>query len=1128
MAVPTGVIGRTAKVFVNTGANTLSPATSVIDVSSGVPSQSIQTGDVMFLFFTFSQSASLGTLTPPAGWILVASVSGTAANMSVFIYMKARESGETSYSWTLGSGATPNARFAWVRDAVVTDYQSSTFHIRGDSGFGSSTTNIAASLTTLEDDMTAYAFSFDKSNPNGVARTESQHSVSNFTKVATWANDTATEGWTSTAVMETVLVGYKQMPTAGATGSATVTYPYANGTNGWSGIIALKPAESLETPPTGVIETAFIPNFLDTKLTVGASVTQGSTFKIRVGLEPTLTGAVDFTGAISINNLATATATGLTAGTKYYVSFLIDDVLQTDYQLSGSTTGYGPGTYKALAGSCQVTGSNHASLAAMADEEALFLAHMGDIHYEDADNASDWLQGMRSSMTAANQIELMKNTPMSYIWDNHDRIIIDTLNTGTTDPETVDLYREMAGTEWSAEDAMYSTWVTGGVRFIHTDPWTLRDDPDLVSEPRNMFGATQKAWIKATMLASTEAMIVWFCSFPNHNAQNGRWNSFQDEVDEMGAWATANPFVKHRLIMIGGDSHDLRADSGTRTVGLVGDGFPTHNFIGVPTLNVSGFDQGSDTLWDTGNWDIAQAVTGAGSGSYSRLTWTYSQYPDTVDMLWEAIDGSDGTVLASYRRLGSLPKVKVFQGGGFVDTPSVIGFKVADARELIQASMHFIVSRPNEFNTGWERTGVTLTDYSTPSTILTDQTLDSRNILTDITVSADVIVTRSMINGHIYADGVGYSLLLEDCEIDASTFDGAAVGFQNVTIRRCNIYGGANSVIGSSNIIIEDSILHDQYLAPGSGAHQNGFLSNGGSNVVIHNCVIHANQPDNGSGGGVSTNLSLFGDFAPIADVTIEGCYFPATPGAYSVSLGYNPGWPEEGKEFGDNPTNVIFRNNVFERGDSGNGGVFGPVTSFLDDNGNIFENNTWEDGELITLTGATGIYHSIFGANPHEAQTVGTDSIDVTVATAFYTFSGASVGWTCVGARVYVPPFITRPESLVVKAWAGTETPDLAGAATKSGVITNPVVGWNEVLWDSPISMTPSSPVWIGYNTGDDRYFYSTVANSPRQSLTTPYLYRADTSDFSARSRVCAEGGATTNSILGFGCDILVDDGVE
>jgi len=705
MATPTGVIGRTAKVFVNTGANALSPTSNVIDVSSGVPSQTIQTGDVMFLIFTFSQGSGNGVLTPPAGWVSVAN--GVAGTMTVFIYMKVRESGETSYSWTLGAGATPNARFAWVRGAVITDYQNGGFHARTESGFGSSTTNIAASLTTASNDMTAYVFSFDKSNPGTTPRTEAQHTVSNFTKVATWANDTATEGWTSTTVMETVLIGYKPMSVAGATGSATITYPFANSNNGWSGIIALKPTESTETPPTGVIQTAFIPNFTSNSLTVGASVGQGSTFKIRVSTDPAFGTYTDFTGSISSNLLATATAVPLAAGTKHYIRFLVDDVLQTDYELSGKTAGGTYGSYKALAGSCQNTGSNHASIARMATENADFFCHMGDLHYADATSSAVWLNGMRSSLTSANQKELMKNTPMHYTWDNHDRIIVDTLNDGTTSPQTNTIYRELAGTNWPSTDSVYQTWVVGGIRFIHTDMWGLRDDPDLVAEPRTMLGATQKQWLKDTLEDATETMIVWFCSFPNHNAQNGRWNSFPSEVNELGAWIAARPFIKHRLIMIGGDSHDLRADSGTRTVGRVEDGSPPHNFIGVPTLNVSGIDQGSDTLWDSGNWDIVQSVTGAGSGSYSRITWDYTAGTNTIDFLWEAVNGTTGATMAQYRRVGSAPKVKVFDGSSFVEAPGIVGFKTTDPRDVIQASLEFsVASDPTGFGQGVYGTGV--------------------------------------------------------------------------------------------------------------------------------------------------------------------------------------------------------------------------------------------------------------------------------------------------------------------------------------------------------------------------------------------------------------------------------------
>jgi hypothetical protein len=252
---------------------------------------------------------------------------------------------------------------------------------------------------------------------------------------------------------------------------------------------------------------------------------------------------------------------------------------------------------------------------------------------------------------------------------------------------------------------------------------------------------------------------------------------------------------------------------------------------------------------------------------------------------------------------------------------------------------------PNADNTGWLAAGATLTAWDGPTFLAANQVIDSRILTGHIIVASHVKITRCQINGRIDCDGPNYSLILEDCNVDGGTAQAPAVGYGNLTIRRCNMVGGANTVIGGDNVIIEDSWLHDQYLGPTADDHENGFLSNGGSNITLRHNVIHADEPDNGHDGGVSTNCSLFGDFAPITDVLIENCYFPATPGAYSVSLGYNPSKP-----FGANPTNVVFRNNVFEYGPTGNGGFFGPVTSFLDANGNVFEGNTWEDGAPLTL----------------------------------------------------------------------------------------------------------------------------------------------------------------------------------
>lgn len=251
---------------------------------------------------------------------------------------------------------------------------------------------------------------------------------------------------------------------------------------------------------------------------------------------------------------------------------------------------------------------------------------------------------------------------------------------------------------------------------------------------------------------------------------------------------------------------------------------------------------------------------------------------------------------------------------------------------------------PDATNTGWARTGVTLTAYTGPTTLALGQTIDSKTITDDLVITSHVTITRCNIGiAHLDCDGAARSLTLEDCNIDAGTWQSQAVGFSDLTIRRCNIIGGTNSVISGSNILIEDSWLHAQYLAPTAEWHENAFICNGGSNIVLRHNTLHADQENNGFGGGVSTNCSLFGDFAPIEDVLIEGNLLKATPGGYGCSAGYNPGKP-----FGDNPTNVTWRDNVFERGPSGQCGVEGPVTSFLDANGNVWSNNRYEDGELI------------------------------------------------------------------------------------------------------------------------------------------------------------------------------------
>jgi len=261
---------------------------------------------------------------------------------------------------------------------------------------------------------------------------------------------------------------------------------------------------------------------------------------------------------------------------------------------------------------------------------------------------------------------------------------------------------------------------------------------------------------------------------------------------------------------------------------------------------------------------------------------------------------------------------------------------------------------PDATNTGLAGVGMTeadLTLYAGPEGFQNNEVavIEDKLINGDIRIydNASVTLRRCKINGHIDIDSANADLTMEDCHVDATTWPNAAVGFQNMTILRCDIEGGITAVNASINVLVEDSYLHGQRISATGQDHAGGFLCSGGHDITLTGNTIVCDVLDNGHGGGPSNNLNLFGDFAELADILIGGNYFPVTAGGYSVSLGHNPG-----ANFGDNPTGIEFTDNVLARDpDTGKGGAFGTVTSFLAANGNVYSGNTWaDDGTAVPV----------------------------------------------------------------------------------------------------------------------------------------------------------------------------------
>jgi hypothetical protein len=221
--------------------------------------------------------------------------------------------------------------------------------------------------------------------------------------------------------------------------------------------------------------------------------------------------------------------------------------------------------------------------------------------------------------------------------------------------------------------------------------------------------------------------------------------------------------------------------------------------------------------------------------------------------------------------------------------------------------------------------------------------IDARTITCDLVIKAPVIITRSIMNGRIDAD-YGQTLEISDSIVRAGTTSAPAIGYANVTVRRTEVTGGQHSILCSDNCVVEDSWLHDQYNPTGGATHNNAYLSNGGKNHTVKHSVLDCTPRNNDTGGGCTADLSLFGDFAAVQNVTIDKNLFAATPsGGYCGSFGHNAAKPH-----GAAPSGIIVTNNVFVRGESGKCGTSGPVTSFLPADSNVWSNNKWDNGASV------------------------------------------------------------------------------------------------------------------------------------------------------------------------------------
>lgn len=325
---------------------------------------------------------------------------------------------------------------------------------------------------------------------------------------------------------------------------------------------------------------------------------------------------------------------GLAPGDEWTYTFLVDGVLQTDAQVVARTAGVGRTSFTAVAGSCLFTGSMHPVFDRIMDHDPNHVSIAGDLNYVDATTASAWWAGMVSSLNAMRG--LPRKVAIRWTPDNHDTIRTDPLGGGAL--ALPPLWKQIAGDDpnfWASEESVGQAWFDGRVLFIQPDMRSARDNYQTGSEPRELFGAAQRAWLTGLLtLANTDesvAMVVWYSSWIGLQQGSGRFGSYPTEYAALKSVIDARPRAKSRLVMVAGDTHNLWADSGARS-------WPEAAFPGIPSLNVSGFNRASpaETFFvpDIANATIMTSGAEADWGAYSLLTFT--EVAGALEFTWEA------------------------------------------------------------------------------------------------------------------------------------------------------------------------------------------------------------------------------------------------------------------------------------------------------------------------------------------------------------------------------------------------------------------------------------------------------------------------------------------------------------
>lgn len=256
---------------------------------------------------------------------------------------------------------------------------------------------------------------------------------------------------------------------------------------------------------------------------------------------------------------------------------------------------------------------------------------------------------------------------------------------------------------------------------------------------------------------------------------------------------------------------------------------------------------------------------------------------------------------------------------------------------------------PNADNTG-PADGTTLTDYNGTMTVTTPNTVvDSKNIKGDLLIrTTGVVIKNSVINGEVSNyDQSGTSFDIRDSIVKNGKRDACmCVGSHDFTAERIEVTGGNRGMYCEKNCTIQDSYVHGTDLK----AKQHASAIRVEQNTTLKHNTLKCDWTDiSDSEIGCSADMTGYPDFAPIKNNTIDGNLFVANAEGIGYCAYGGATKTKPHSDDADNATNIVFKNNVWQRGPTKKCGQYGAITDWDGSRtGNQWINNKWDDGTSV------------------------------------------------------------------------------------------------------------------------------------------------------------------------------------